>query len=475
MFAHSRYQGKSVSCGAIIFYCLNLPPHLRYCHENTFIAGLTPPPNPPSMITISHVIDPVIESALKYSAAPRSPVPTCREPDGVEVDVKVAPLIADLEGSCKVGGFLSTAATMFCTFCLCTHAQLEELDPSRWILRNGRNVRAEAALWLSTVTKSGREAQVQETGVRWSPLHRLPYWDPVKHVVLGFMHNWLEGVLQHHLRVLWCIGLPEEIKKVAVELEKDEQWSQADSHESAEELEGLQKAAEEANEQADVEAHTMRSSPTLSTASNVTPTQDDPQLNPYAFMDVDNGDDDEMIDSDSDFVPLDSETFTFSDSELAAIRDCISNISLPTWVGRPPSNLGNKSHRKLKAHELLSLFSTIFPLIIPEFWYSPAAMQTQKNQLECFHHLVSATNITCSFKTSNEEADWYTHHYIEYRKLIPALFPQSHSLPNHHFAMHAGSQMKYWGPNPPISEFSGEQMNGMLQNISTNRQLRTFR
>jgi hypothetical protein len=41
--------------------------------------------------------------------------------------------------------------------------------------------------------------------------------------------------------------------------------------------------------------------------------------------------------------------------------------------------------------------------------------------------------------------------------------------------MHAGSQMKYWGPNPPISEFSGERMNGMLQNISTNRQLRTFR
>ena len=186
------------------------------------------------------------------------------------------------------------------------------------------------------MTKSGREVQAQETGVRWSLLHRLPYWDPVKHVVLGFMHNWLEGVLQHHLRVLWCIGPPEELKKAVVELEKDEQWSQADSQESAEELEGLQKEAEEANEQADVAARAMRDSPspTLSTASNVTPTQDNPQPNPYPFMDVDNGnDDDETIDSDSDFIPLNSETFTFSDSELAAIRDCISNISLPTWVG----------------------------------------------------------------------------------------------------------------------------------------------
>ena len=114
-------QGKSMSCGTIIFYCLNLPPHLHYCHENMFIASLTPPPNPPSMITISYVIDPVIESTLKYSTTPCLPVPTCCAPDGVEVDIKVTPLIADLEGSCKVRGFLLTAATMFCTFCLCTH------------------------------------------------------------------------------------------------------------------------------------------------------------------------------------------------------------------------------------------------------------------------------------------------------------------------------------------------------------------
>jgi hypothetical protein len=41
---------------------------------------------------------------------------------------------------------------MFCTFCLCTKAQLEDFDPSTWILRNGRDVQDEAALWLSTVT-----------------------------------------------------------------------------------------------------------------------------------------------------------------------------------------------------------------------------------------------------------------------------------------------------------------------------------
>ena len=160
------YQGKTVSCGTIIFYCLNLPPNLCYCHENTFIAGLTPPPPiPPSMVTISHVIDPVVKSALKYSTAPCPLVPTCCKPSGVEVDVKVAPLVADLEGSCKVGGFLTMAAIMFCTFCLCTQAQLEDLDLSGWILCNGHEIQEEAAIWLLTVTKSGREVQAWETGV----------------------------------------------------------------------------------------------------------------------------------------------------------------------------------------------------------------------------------------------------------------------------------------------------------------------
>ena len=92
------------------------------------------------MITISHVIDPVVESAPKYSTTSRLLVPTCRKPGGVEVDVKVAPLVADLEGSCKVRGFLTMATIMFCTFCLCTQAQLEDLDLLGWILHNGHDV-----------------------------------------------------------------------------------------------------------------------------------------------------------------------------------------------------------------------------------------------------------------------------------------------------------------------------------------------
>ena len=129
--------GPKASCGAILLYCMNLPFHLRYRPENTFIIGLTPPPHAPNPTTISHLLDPVIISTIKYGAAPGQDVPTYRHPNGIPVQVKVAPLIADLEGSRKVGGFLAHGATMFCSFCLCTIDQLEDLNIQSWTLRNG--------------------------------------------------------------------------------------------------------------------------------------------------------------------------------------------------------------------------------------------------------------------------------------------------------------------------------------------------
>jgi hypothetical protein len=438
------------------------------------------------MITIAHFIEPLVDSFLKYGDGLGQLVPTIRSPHGVWVHVKIAPLIADLEGARKVSGFLTVGANLFCSFCLCTSEQMADVNLLAWRLRDGAEVRAQANMWLNTATKSGREALATQHGVRWSPLLRLPYWDPVKHVLLGFMHNWLEGILEDHLRILWGIGSPDDVKKAVVEMEKDEEISATDVSDSASELEDLRREAAEAAEEA---GNAMEEDPPMSpstsqssvsssssatlSSSSATPTPDGYQQNPYQFDVPHEMDDDDDPSKDPDYVDSANLFFSFTDSQLAAIRGCIAGISLPTWVQRPPANLGEKAHGKLKAHELLSLFSCIFPLVIPEFWHIPGATELDLTHLQSFHHLVAATNIVCSFKTSNQAADVYTHHYIQYRLSIRTLFPQFHQRPNHHMAMHNGAQMKYWGPLPSLSEFPGERMNGMLQNINTNRRLRT--
>lgn len=67
--------------------------------------------------------------------------------------------------------------------------------------------------------------------------------------------------------------------------------------------------------------------------------------------------------------PIIGPAFKFSKDQINIIRQCIQGVTLPTWAQRPPTNLGEHSHGKLKAHEYLTLFTTIFPLIIPELWY----------------------------------------------------------------------------------------------------------
>ena len=47
---------KKVSCGAIVLYCLNLPPHLWYLPENILIIGLMPPNITFSWVTSTHII-----------------------------------------------------------------------------------------------------------------------------------------------------------------------------------------------------------------------------------------------------------------------------------------------------------------------------------------------------------------------------------------------------------------------------------
>lgn len=149
-----------------------------------------------------------------------------------------------------------------------------------------------------------------------------------------------------------------------------------------------------------------------------------------------------------------SNVFGFTDDELNVIRLCIQEVALPTWVARPPTNLGEASHGKLKADEYLVLFTVIFPHVLPELWWNKGVKECQL--FDSFYHLITSTNVICSFATSDAEADAYMEAYTKYRKSIQDLFPYYPSKPNHHYAMHNGKMLKFWGPLATLSEFPGE-------------------
>ncbi|KAH6890710.1 hypothetical protein BKA70DRAFT_1441915 [Coprinopsis sp. MPI-PUGE-AT-0042] len=415
--------------------------------------------------------------------------------------IGILPAIGDLLAIRKALGFAGVGSKAhFCSFCKLHKNDIEELDSSKFIPRIGTDVRAAAEQWRTATTKKARAEIFKIHGVRTSSLNVLSYRDPVKHTILGLMHNWIEGVLQHHVRHRWGVGSNEARKTWAGELEPK-----------------LAVDCASTSATIDLDADVVMGSPSLSAF---------PSDNDTDFMDIDNelldlfeeskiarkgevesvntgsapgpnpstlatgwlfdicvtddSDNDEEYhpeedadypDSDGDLGLEDSvspiATSIFSTSQLSVIRLCLTDATVPSWVERPPSNLGEKTHGKLKADQWLKLFIVFLPMVLPEIWDDKSTQPLLDN----FYSLVTCTNIVCTYTVSDGQPDLYLHHYVRYRTTSAKLFAHAPSRPNHHFAMHNAELMRFWGPLIQLSEFPYEQHNGTLQKIKTNGHL----
>ena len=115
--------------------------------------------------------------------------------------VVLLPAIGDLLTIHKALGFAGVTSHHFCSFYTLHKSDIENLDSGAWKLRKGIEVIAVVEQWCQVLTKKKQEFIFKKHGVCWSSLHQLLYRDPVQHTVLGIMHNWLEGVLQHHAQL----------------------------------------------------------------------------------------------------------------------------------------------------------------------------------------------------------------------------------------------------------------------------------
>ncbi|KAJ7613441.1 hypothetical protein FB45DRAFT_266961 [Roridomyces roridus] len=110
----NKIAGPVVSCGAIVLYCLNLPVESRFLLENIFIFSLIPGPGEPDVWTIAHVLI-AFTKMMNEFGPPGKIIPTRQNPLGVQVAVRILPLIADLQAIRKVAGYMAFNATQFCT------------------------------------------------------------------------------------------------------------------------------------------------------------------------------------------------------------------------------------------------------------------------------------------------------------------------------------------------------------------------
>jgi hypothetical protein len=477
----NKIAGKAVSCGAIMMFCLNLPRDQQHLVENMFLAGITLPPKEPTFETITALQDPIIDGILElWSNESTSAL------EGPDVQVAVMPVIADLLVIKKACGHAATGHKVhFCHFCKLKRTEIDRVDYKNWEKRLGSEVAEISEQWRDAHTKKEQEAIFAEFGHRWSSLNRLHYRDPIMYLVLGILHNWFEGNLQVQTRVMWGIGaskkgvkepddgadddtVPIEAKQSGDILmdaslaELDEVMMDVD--EEAKLFRGGAAQLKRAHTESSIMALSMDS---ISSDSTVIRNDNMETDNAEAVnvSDKEDEDEDEFAPAAAN-IPLDT-VFTITPEQLAHIHRGLRLIVIPSDIERPPPNLGSKSHGKLKADHWLMLFLVFFPLILPEIWQDPDHLELLQN----FYHLVACTHIISSYSVSDRDADQYMEHYIAYRKSTKILFPTVKTRPNHHYAMHNGDLLKFWGPLVHLAEWGYESHNGMLQRIKTNGHL----
>ncbi|KAJ6535734.1 hypothetical protein B0H19DRAFT_963643 [Mycena capillaripes] len=413
------------------------------------------------------LLDPVLEQFQEMWHGKM--VPTYNHPDG---DFYRAAIIGDLLALKKALGCAGHASHNFCSFCKLQRCDIDRLDHTNFEPRRGWEVLRAAKAWLAAQTQKARKAIFAQNGSRWSPFHAVTYHDPVKHTVLGPMHGWIEGILQHHCRLKWGIGSDastagstgagafDTASSSDSSSDSDVEMMDIDDNAIAAEIEDLH---QDSFIQNDTPASLLRRASFI-----FIPESDDKVTEEWEE------DDDEDDQADDENAIYDSEKPSrrvFESDSMAIIHAGLAGVVIPVWIDRPPVNLGEKAHGKLKADNWFVLFTIFFPLIIPELWHHPSSSRRDNKLLDNFHDLIGATNILCSYTTSPAEADDYVKIYLDYLQSSKSLFPGLTTRPNHHYAIHNGDQMKWWGPLIKLSEFMYESHNGSLQKIKTNNHM----
>ncbi|KAK7031907.1 hypothetical protein R3P38DRAFT_2774377 [Favolaschia claudopus] len=87
----------------------------------------------------------------------------------------------------------------------------------------------------------------------------------------------------------------------------------------------------------------------------------------------------------------------FDAEAMAKIHAGLAAVRIPSWIDRPPTNLGEKAHGKLKADNWLVLITIFFPLILPEMWYEGELDLTMLRQICRRGKLYASANDSIKF------------------------------------------------------------------------------
>jgi len=200
----NKAAGKPWSVGMVSLVCLNLPIELRYQAENMFLFGVIPGPKEPPLDCINHYLTPLVDVLQEFWSPGVRFSRTYKRFYGRVVRSAMVCVVCDLLAARKTIGFASHNHTQMCAMCHCTRKShgLGNTDLHTWRRRTKQEFVASSELYLAADSTTRRNEVVKTTGVRWTVLLQLPYFDPSRFVVVDAMHNLFLGLIEEHFHIL---------------------------------------------------------------------------------------------------------------------------------------------------------------------------------------------------------------------------------------------------------------------------------
>lgn len=202
---HMLEAKQTLTCTAIYMVVLNFPPHLRYLFRNMYLAGVIPGPGKPSLDQINHALSLLTAELLEFWKGVYYTL-TFTSSLGRLVKGALIPLVCDMLAARQLSRLSSATSTWFCTFCLLTIQDIENLDKGSWPPRDLGDQIKHARMWKDCESEEERDACFKANGIRWSALLDLPYWNPILFSVIDSMHAAYLGLFHSHCRKIWRIN-----------------------------------------------------------------------------------------------------------------------------------------------------------------------------------------------------------------------------------------------------------------------------
>jgi hypothetical protein len=201
------YDNVNHSTGVIYAAICNLPRDIRFKRENMLILGILPGPDEVKLHKINHYLAPIVndlESLWTGVTLSRT-----HETEGKKVRAALILVSCDIPAARKVCGYVSALSSCHRCQKKANHegssnnfAGMDDID--EWFIdRDPVQHRQDALEWRRCNSNAARERRTKLTGVRWSELLRLSYFDPIRFIIVDPMHCLFLGIARWIVKRIW--------------------------------------------------------------------------------------------------------------------------------------------------------------------------------------------------------------------------------------------------------------------------------